>query len=390
MTVGSQVPERPLNVLITTSPILTHLWTVVPIAWALRSRGHDVRVASLPNLTNHVVETSLTAMPVGRRLDPAELPVRSFTEQGSLTTAFAQANARMSGLLAAGLLEAVEGFRPDVVVHEAADLAGRLVADRLGIPAVHQGWGPPLRPRLRRALAEGEARMRARFGMSEPARPPALVLDVCPPAFRTPELRIDGPQQSMRFVPYNGPGAVPDWLAEPRTGPRVCVTMGTVLPENGGLAVVGRIARALAPLGFDVVVPLRPAHQELVDLDLPGVRVVDFLPLKLLADSLDVLVHQGGPGTALTALGFGVPQLTLPVFGDEHTTAMLLERCGAGRRLDPKSVTDDEVVAAVRDLLDGPSYRKAAGEVAAQIAAQPSPSEAAAAVQDVVRGWNRR
>ena len=44
----------------------------------------------------------------------------------------------------------------------------------------------------------------------------------------------------------------------------------------------------MAPLGMEVVVPLRPAHREPVDLDLPGVRVVDWLPLKLLADSLDV------------------------------------------------------------------------------------------------------
>jgi UDP:flavonoid glycosyltransferase YjiC (YdhE family) len=389
VTVGSPAPERALNILVTTSPILSHLWDVVPTAWALRSRGHDVRVASLPNLTNHVVETSLTAMPVGRRLDPSELPVAAFTEGGSLATAFAQANARMSGLLASGLLEAVEDFRPDLVLHEPVELAGRLVADRLGVPAVHQSWGPPVRPRLRRALAEGESRLRARFGMTEPARPPALVLDVCPPAFQTPDLRIDAPHQSMRYVPYNGPGAMPDWLAEPRKGPRVCVTMGTVLPENGGLAIVGRIARALAPLGMEVVVPLRPAHRELVDLDLPGVRVVDWLPLKLLADSLDVLVHQGGPGTALTALGFGVPQLALPVFGDEHTNAMLLERCGAGRKLDHASMTDEDVVAAVRDLLEDPSYRQRAQDVAAQIAAQPSPSHAAEALEDLVRAWNR-
>ena len=55
-----------------------------------------------------------------------------------------------------------------------------------------------------------------------------------------------------------------------------------------------------------------------------------------------------------------MPQLALPVFGDEHTNAMLLERCGAGRKLDHATMTDEDVVAAVRDLLEDPSYRQRA------------------------------
>ncbi|WP_173154149.1 nucleotide disphospho-sugar-binding domain-containing protein [Phytohabitans suffuscus] len=36
---------------------------------------------------------------------------------------------------------------------------------------------------------------------------------------------------SMRYVPYNAGGDLPDWLWQPPRRPRVLVTMGTVVPD---------------------------------------------------------------------------------------------------------------------------------------------------------------
>ena len=43
-----------------------HLYPLVPLAWAGRAAGHDVRVAGPPALTTAIVHTGLPAVVVGR------------------------------------------------------------------------------------------------------------------------------------------------------------------------------------------------------------------------------------------------------------------------------------------------------------------------------------
>lgn len=43
----------------------------VPLAWALRTAGHEVRVAARPPLTDSITRAGLTAVPIGRDPEPA-------------------------------------------------------------------------------------------------------------------------------------------------------------------------------------------------------------------------------------------------------------------------------------------------------------------------------
>ncbi|TDC44520.1 glycosyl transferase family 28, partial [Actinomadura sp. KC345] len=52
-----------------TFPTKAHLYAQVPVAWALRSAGHEVCVASRPDLVEDITRTGLTAVPVGEVLD---------------------------------------------------------------------------------------------------------------------------------------------------------------------------------------------------------------------------------------------------------------------------------------------------------------------------------
>jgi UDP:flavonoid glycosyltransferase YjiC (YdhE family) len=382
---------RQLRVLVTTTPFLTHLWDVVPLAWALRSRGHDVRVAALPNLTDDVVATSLTAMPVGPLLDWERLIMPDGSTVETLAN-FARTAAKVAGLLAYGVFEAFDKpgpdrFIPDVVVHEPMDMAGPLIAQRLGVPCVHQSWGPPLAVRARQALDRSGIALRRRFDMAEVVKPPDLVIDVCPPSYHDPSQRIAAPHQSMRYVPYNGPGVVPDWLRDPPDRPRVCLTVGSG-PE--GVQLMPRIANAIAPLDVEVVVPVRPEYADEVRAAAPHVRQVDWLPLKIMfAAGCDVAIHHGGPGTSLTALGYGVPQLAVlvqshPSVGDHYINGRLLRNCGAGIWLRDSTMTDADVRDAVQQLMQNSQYKGAASALADEIAAQPTPADAAVAVENLV------
>ena len=54
-----------MRILFATYSEKTHFHAMVPLAWALRTAGHEVRVASQPALTDVITRTGLTAVPVG-------------------------------------------------------------------------------------------------------------------------------------------------------------------------------------------------------------------------------------------------------------------------------------------------------------------------------------
>ncbi|MBR8745260.1 glycosyl transferase, partial [Nocardiopsis sp. MG754419] len=58
-----------MRVLFATYAEKTHFLSMVPLAWALRTAGHEVRVASQPALGDVVTGTGLTMVPVGRDHD---------------------------------------------------------------------------------------------------------------------------------------------------------------------------------------------------------------------------------------------------------------------------------------------------------------------------------
>jgi UDP:flavonoid glycosyltransferase YjiC (YdhE family) len=376
---GSVRQARPLNVLVTTSPVLSRLWDVVPIAWALRSYGHDVRVATLPALTPAVVNTGLTALPAGPSTDVQALGLDGPAETDDQVADLGRAHGQVASLLAAGLLSLVDHFTPDLIVHEPADLAGPLLAQRLGVPCVQQSCGPPRRDQVLEALHQAAVGLRRELGLDTAVPRAALVLDVCPPCLQV-AYPDSTPVQAMRYVPFNGAGAAPDWLFEQPARPRACVALGATGPAAGDLPLLARVAGALSGLDLEVVLPLGAEHAADLDVGGPNVRVVDWLPLKFLAESCDLVVHQGSPGTTLTMLGFGVPQLVIPARWDQRDIADLVQKCGAGLRIDSEAATEDDLRQAGGSLLGDSPYRRAARAAAAEVAGQPTPLQAAAAL----------
>ena len=67
-----------MRVLLTTFAVRSHIYSLVPIAWALRAVGHDVCVATHPEGEEHVVSAGLPFAGVGE-------PIPSVGEQDTGT-----------------------------------------------------------------------------------------------------------------------------------------------------------------------------------------------------------------------------------------------------------------------------------------------------------------
>jgi UDP:flavonoid glycosyltransferase YjiC (YdhE family) len=372
----------------TTCPLTGHYWPMVPLGWALRSAGHDVRVASLPNLSIEVTGSGLPALTVGERADlPAMLREANEEEPGDGRPAAVNLrglirwNARLSALLIDALLGIVRAQPPDIIVHEPMDMCGPLLSGLLGVPAVLHPMGLPLRDAVTAGLRRAGGALRVRYGLPDRPGTPAMVLDTCPPGFgETPadnELR-----QAMRFLPFGGPGEIADWARQPAVGRRVLVASSVDSGETDSAMRLLEIANALAGPDVEVIAPLPDPIRARVDpQSVPGVRIVPWSPLHMSTDGCAAVVHGGDPGTTMTFLSAGVPQLIIGGRPDESRNAAALEGCGAGRAI-PGDTGPEQAAALVRTVMDDPSGATA---MAAAVRAMPSPHDVVEAIEALAK-----
>jgi UDP:flavonoid glycosyltransferase YjiC (YdhE family) len=364
----------------------SHYFPMVPTGWAFRTAGHDVLVASQPGLAEVITASGLPAVQVGQDFTLPDSVLRARESNSIRSLEWNNAPFVFGSFLAAAesmvddLIEFAHRWRPDLIVYEhttyAAPLAGRV----LGIPVVRHLWGPDLMALLHDHEKPVLASLAERFGLADIETYGDLTLDSCPPAM---QLRADYPRQRIRYVPYNGPGTAPPWLLERTDAPRVCVTMGTTLPEVGGSHhPIEQILEELSDM--DVVLTGVP-HDTTLPSTVPAhVRRVDALPLHLLLPTCDLLIHHGGPGTMMTGVASGVPQLVLPSFLPEQKAyGRIIARQGGALCLSGGEITGADVARCARELLEVPSYRAAARGLRDVNAAQPSLSAAVAAVTDL-------
>jgi UDP:flavonoid glycosyltransferase YjiC (YdhE family) len=106
------------------------------------------------------------------------------------------------------------------------------------------------------------------------------------------------------------------------------------------------------------------------------------VPLHMLLPTCALVVNQGGAGTVMTAAASGVPQLIAPRLPDQVLNAEQISGRGAGLRL--AGTDPDEVLDAVRRILESPALRCAAAEVGQESAAQPAVGTALEALREAV------
>jgi UDP:flavonoid glycosyltransferase YjiC (YdhE family) len=377
-------------VLFSSSPGVGHVFPLVPLAWATRSAGHQVLVITAGSALEATGGAGLPAFDAAPGFDITDT-FRSFASrhpgiapgsspgQGASSVferdrlpvvagMFAEVSDRMAGRA----VEVARAWRPDLVVHTPMDGAGLVAAAAVGAPVIEHGLGLTTGDVFRRPLAERLRPTAERLGVSAELGDPAAVIDTCPPSMRQPGTE---PGLAMRYPPYNGGGRLPDWLIEPADRPRVCVTLGSVVPMMGGTALIPGIVEAFSTLDVEVVLALGNADLSGLGTMPANVRVGGWVPLSELLPSCAAIVHHGGAGTTGTALAIGVPQLVLPHGADQHMNAAAVVRRGVGLSHLPSEVDVETLRAALRCLLEERELAQAALEVRMENAGRPAPSE---------------
>jgi UDP:flavonoid glycosyltransferase YjiC (YdhE family) len=385
-----------------------HLYPLVPLAWAFRAAGHEVRLCGPPKWTADIAATGLPAVSVGGSPRvPASVRdelATAFFSQEPWPTDWAANVARLDRgrldhlesvgryLVAAAdamvddLVSFGRNWRPDAIVYDSFSYAGPVCAAAIDVPGVRHlsGTDSAQRLELRQPGPDPLPEYAALFGRFDtPAgTEPQYTVDPTPPSMRlvSREGTLD-----MRYVPYNGPGAVPDGLRGQRPRPRMCVTWGHTISTNAGPDAVRSFLLAIeqiAALGMDCLVAAPKPDVERLGTLPDSVTAIASVPLHLVLPYCDGIVHQGGDGTALTAATAAIPQLVIAGSSEADMCGGRIAAAGAGIYLRDPDLRDDPdrpviLRHALQSLLSDPRFADGAAGLRDEIERQPTPAEVA-------------
>ncbi|WP_281271637.1 activator-dependent family glycosyltransferase [Prauserella flavalba] len=419
--------DRPLRVLFACIAHPTHFQSMVPLAWALRAAGHEVRVASQGALADTITGAGLTAVPVGE--DHGLERVLAAKAEGSaptidfgalrsgepdfdwllgfytmlVPTFFAAVN---NESMVDDLVTLAREWEPDLVVWEPLTWAGGVAALASGAAHARLLWGPDVLGRTREHFVRALDRLppehrddplgewlgwtlrRHGLDFDESVTRGDWAIEQDPPSVR---IAVGQHTVPMRYVPYNGPAVVPGWVRTPPARPRVCVSLGVSARNGMGTSTVslGDLLDGLSDLDAEVVATLN-AGQRAGLTSVPGnVRLVEFVPLHALLPSCSAIVHHGGAGTWGTAMRYAVPQVVVPEIWDAPLKAAMLADTGAGLVQRAGELTPGSLRAKVSRVLGEPSFAEAARRLRDEQQAQPAPAAVVGELERLTSKYRR-
>ncbi|MCW6010168.1 glycosyltransferase [Micromonospora sp. CPCC 205371] len=347
-----------MRMLFTSTDRLGHLIPLLPLARAAIAAGHEVSFASplddpqqvaalgvphhsfdLPSETDR--EQAIRAAGGMPGVPEEDLP-RAVLQKVSM-----EMFARIIPLRALPRLRSIVAiWRPDVVVSEAAEFGGGLIAESFGIPLVRVHYGLVLQGMFERHIASPLSQLREELGL--PADPEARRL-------------LDAPQIAYFPAAFEGPNA---------NAPNIC----RVRQNNGGTTRPARTETIHISFGTEVVsLPIFPqlvrdavraavttGKEVSLSLgsvdpaqfrDLSGARIEGWVNHDELLPTVRAVICHAGAGTTLRALTAGTPIVAVPQFSDQPMIAGCIAAARVGIAVRPGPDLVGRLTAALDQIL---------------------------------------
>ncbi|WP_059010644.1 glycosyltransferase [Streptomyces specialis] len=393
-------------------PEYSHLMpVVVPVADAARRAGHDAVVATGPHLVAAVERAGLRALnlPNAQSMatiwsDPEQIDQYGLdlsmldkvavetvaSPPGALARNFA---GRLALRFAQDLIEALEAWKPDLVVHETVAFAGYYAAEALGVPRAVLDISPMVTFEAESLLRELNDQRRA-LGLrptDDPWHPyRTTVAGVVPEAFYPPERRTAGLRHYRPALVPAGQRLDPGVVELPDDRPLVLVSMGSFAPRVLARrpAVLEALVAAMGELPVTAVVALGEGRTA---EDWPGrcpdnVHLTSFVQQQLLLPACDLFVTHGGFSGVREALHAGVPMVVLPLFAEQPQNGARVAELGLGATVPVEKADTAALVAACRRVLEDPGFRHRARAMQRRFLALPDFGRLAADLDALVPG----
>lgn len=398
-----------MRLLITSIPGYGHLCPLLPLARAIRDSGHEVAVATSIGFQAELRRADIELFSSGPHWhesdfggdEPNGPPINGFRRDLWNHLEFAVVPKMVQDV---GMH--VARWRPDVILSNDYEAAGRLVAEVQGIPFALASSGPRLPRSFRHQWQEPLFRsIRVKLDLSGDALDYSLRwLHLC----FTPSTYFLGSGQGTEYAEAaNEYGIKPTFaddlhaagarisLSRRRTKPVVLCTFGTVFNKNTTL--LRMVLLALHERVEQLIVLLGPGVATAALGDMPAnVKVMAGESLSSLLPHVDYCVLHGGTATLMTTLAHGKSALLLPQGADQIINAIVYsqQRLGVvrmnaaeGNAALPGTAppTTEAVVEGLLELIGNPIYAQNVRRFQEQLNLLPDLAAAVGLIEQLAR-----
>ena len=210
--------------------------------------------------------------------------------------------------------------------------------------------------------------------------------DRCDLALVATPREFDGPGEPASNVRFIGPilDAPPlapvDATPSTDDGPEPLVVVSFSTSDMGQVPVLQGVIDALGQIPARILVTTGPAVDPR-DLRAPAnTEVVGYLPHSAVLPRASVVVTHAGLGTVMSALGYGVPLVCMPMGRDQFFNAGRVADLGAGRMV-PLDASESAIADAVTSVIADPALREGAKRMATAIAVYGGSADAVAELE---------
>jgi UDP:flavonoid glycosyltransferase YjiC (YdhE family) len=387
-----------MKFLFTVQPLFGHFHAMVPLALALKERGHEVAVATGRSFGPTMQHVGLQHFPCGLDLNGEPKGVFETLPNWNIVKAkypsvgvqqvygFVQA---LGPQMADDVIALMKNWQPDVIVRDPLEFGGYIAAEHYGLPHATITWAIYINPKS--LCPEALIDLRRRYAL--PDDPDLntldryLVFNFLPPAWKLPMAPF--PPVTHRFCapPFDvsSNDHLPDWISTLPARPTIYATLGTTF--NHSPATFQAILTALSTEDVNAIITVGRSMNPLQFQPLPAnIHVERYIPQTLLLPHCAAILFHGGYNTLHSALWHGLPLVITPLgAGDQYPTGLLCEKLGMGvmiKEQPPKPVT---IRMAVKAVIEQPTYRAWAQQLQHDLQALPDLSEAVNRLENLAR-----
>lgn len=357
-----------------------HVLPMLPLASAFAARGDDVTFAASANHRERIERLAVRFASAGPTFDDLRPELQAHRAETANLSPATRRPVAFTGRFAeieaprrmVDLRTLVDADRPDLVIHESADLAAPIAAAAAGVPSVNHAFGLPIPESALRRAADAMAPYWRSAGLDPDELAGAYrgkYVTICPPSFLA-DLPDPAPPRMVSLRPADATPATGD-----RDRPLVYATLGTSFNVLDTFRI---LLAAVEGVDCDVVMTVG-RNRDPRDLEpIPAnVTVEQYIPQAEILPTCDAVISHAGSGTLFASLAHGLPLVLLPQGADQFENAAMGGSLGFGEAILPGDLTADHVRDGLVRVLGEPSYSAAAASLAVEIAAMPDAASVA-------------